>query len=309
MRIPARTSYRLAVLLSACTMAWACSAGPAAPVKGPPMALSAGPGESIVAGSGSVPCAAENETTRAAAVQAALRNAVSTAAGIEDDAGLDDAVARQVPSFRVDRYWASSGRCFAQLQAVVKTGAFQRAEKRQTQAFLAGRGSPKIAFAVQSYRIMSENGQTTRRATAEPIDALQEYFLDKGFRVVRTSRGRGSALKAGGENLDSSTQIDSKERDAIASNARKDGVDFLIQGEIKVTDEDQQGEEYRAVADGSLEAIDLKNGEVLGSFSDEVPATALSRNAAYTRAIKVYAAPAVDKLAGHILDLWSSGVQ
>jgi hypothetical protein len=287
-----------AVLAAAgCAEREAASSAPAPPP------LVAGIGEEIAAGTGGVPCGRDGAESRRLAERAALRNAVERAATAYGDPSLLT-LEEVVTAHRVERYWQGEGRCFAAVQAVVRTDVLGRLGRRQTKEQLAAVGRPKIAFAVQSYRILPNIAVTTRRAAAEVIDSLQEELIRRGFDVRRTLAGRREALQGGGEQV---ADISSAERAEIARRALADGVFFLVQGEIKVTDEGKQGDgQFLAVVDGSLEAVDLRTEDVVAAFRDVSTAKFVSASAAYTKAISAYARSAADELAPQMLDSWRS---
>jgi hypothetical protein len=202
-----------------------------------PPSLVAGVGEDVVDGQGSVPCGAADEASRRTAEQKALQDAVKRAAAaygaVADELRIEDVVARH----RVERFWQEQGECFARVQAVVQTSQLQRSAREQTREALHAVGRPLIAFAISSYRILPNTAVTTKRSAAEIIDSLQQELITRGFDVRRSLKARTEALVGGGgEVLD----ISSAERDRIAAAAMRDGVVFLVQGEIKVSDESKR---------------------------------------------------------------------
>ncbi len=287
----------IAAIVAGCGARQSPSAAP------PPVALVAGVGEQIAEGVGNVACAADDEPSRQLAVRAALQNAVQRAAaayGQPSSMSIDEVVT----AHRVERFWQGQGQCFASVQAVVRTALLQARGRTETRGALAALGRPRITFAVQSYRILPNIAVTTRRAAAEVIDALQEELIKRGFDVRRSLKARGEALQGGGEQV---VDISSTERAQIAQRAQKDGIVFLVQGEIKVSDEGKQPDgQYLAVVDGSIEAVDLRSEDVVAAFRDVSTAKFVSASAAYTSAISAYARAAADELAPQMLDTWRS---
>jgi hypothetical protein len=289
-------------LFVAAILVQSCSAEKKSAVAPVPPTLSAGVGEQIVEGTGSVSCAQGAAEGMNAAVRVALEDAVRRAVaayGLENVvSSIDDVVVRH----RVDRYWQQGDQCFATVQAVVRTSALQKAAKEETREELRNLGRPLVAFAISSYRIFPNTAVTTRRSAAEVIDSLQQELITRGFDVRRSLKARNVALQGGGEEV---VDISSAEREQIATAARHDGVTFLVQGEIKVTDDGQQANgEYLAVVDGSLEAVELATDRVVGSFRDVATGQHVAASAAYTKAISGFARAAAAGLAPQMLDSW-----
>ncbi|MBI4518044.1 MAG: hypothetical protein HY699_19750 [Deltaproteobacteria bacterium] len=275
-----------------------CAARPApAPVAAPPP-LAAGFGEHVVEGIGSVPCSALDDASREQAVGAGLRDVLMRAKGMFGDPGANVSVSDVVGARRIDRYWFGQGQCFASVQAVVRTAELTKRAREESRRQTAGR--PAVTFAVVSYRILPRSGVTTRRGAAEVIDLLQQELIDRGFDVRRSLKARRRGLEQGGAEV---ADISSAERDDIAAVALRDGVRFLVQGEIKVSDEGQQADgTYLAVVDGTVEAVELTTERVVGSFGDVSTAKHISASGAYTTAISGFARSAAGKIGPQMLD-------
>lgn len=273
---------------------------PVAPPENLP--LVAGVGEHIVSGTGSVSCTVLDAEAKARAEEAALEDAVGRAVALYGVSGVTPSIANVVSSHRVERQWESSGRCAVTLQAVVRTDQLRDQSKQRTRNELEALGRPLVALAIQSYRILPNLAVTTRRSAAEVIDSLQQELITRGFDVRRALGARRKALAAGGEEV---IEISSAEREDISAAARKEGVAFLIQGEIKVSDEGKKGDgDYLAVVDGSLEVVELGTDRVVGGFRDVAQAKHISASAAYTKAISGFARAAGAELAPQMLDTW-----
>jgi hypothetical protein len=267
-----------------------------------PSSLVAGVGEEIVDGQGSVPCETADQQYRPEAEQRALYDAVRRAAAAHGGSADRLLIDEVIVTYRTERFWQEQGQCLARVQAVVRTALLQRTAREETREELRALGRPMVAFAIASYRILPNTAVTTRRAAAEIIDSLQQELITRGFDVRRSIGARREALSEGGTEV---LDISSAERDRIASAALRDGVRFLVQGEIKVTDEGKQDDgQYLAVVDGSVEAIELATDRVVGSFRDVATAKHMSASAAYTKAISAFARSAAAELAPQMLDTW-----
>ena len=283
----------------------ACSTqGPNAHSAAAPVSLAAGAGEEVVEAQAGIPCNPADPGAQASAVRAALAEAVRRAAaaygGESGSRSVDDLVVQH----RVDRYWTQSNQCFASVQAVVRTSSLQRSAKQNNREELRRLGRPVVAFSVASYRIFPNTALTTRRSAAEVIDSLQQELITRGFDVRRSLKARNVTLGGGGTEV---LDISSAEREQIAKAALKDGVTFLVQGEIKVTDQGQQGNgDFLAVVDGSLEAVQLSSDRIIGSFRDVATGQHVAASAAYTKAISGFARAAGAELADQMLDSWKS---
>ena len=297
--------YGLAALVAAEVVLAGCAArgGPAAR---PLVPLVAGVGEQIADGVGSTPCTREDSESRQRAVHVALENAVDRASAMYGERA-GGPLGNLIVAHRVERYWQGEGQCFAAVQAVIRSARLRETAKNQNREELRGVGRPVVAFAVSSYRILPSIEVTTRRAAAEAIDGLQQELIVRGFDVGRSLRARGQALARGASEV---ADISSVERAQISSAALKDGVAFLVQGEIKVVDLGKQPDgQYLVAVDGSLEAVDLRTERLVGSFVDEGSAKHISATAAYTKAISAFARSAASGLAPQMLDTWKHAGQ
>jgi len=266
----------------------------------PILPLAAGVGEQLVDGNGSVTCVRDDAQSRQLAVRAALQNAVTRASKAYGD-GRDVSVDDVVTAHRVERYWQGEGQCFATVRAVVRTAVLSDRAEDRTRDDLSTVGRPVIAFAVSSYRIF-EKVAVTRHPAVEVIDALQQELIDRGFDLRRSLKARDQVLAGEAEEV---VAPSSAERKQIKAAALKDGVAFLVQGEIKVTDKGEQADgQYLAVVDGTLEAVDLKTEGLVGSSVQVARAKDISQSAAYTKAIEGFAVAAAAKLAPQMLKTW-----
>lgn len=280
-----------------------CSTQKASPrVLSAPVSLVAGIGEEVVDGQGSVACSMADEHYRRAAEQAALEDALRRAVAGHGGNASRVLIEDFVVTYRTERFWQEEDYCVARVQAVLRTALLKRSAKEQTREELQALGRPVVTFAIASYRILPNTAVTTRRAAAEIIDSLQQELITRGFDVRRSLKARKEVLSDGGiEVLD----ISSAERDRVAAAALKDGVTFLVQGEIKVSDEGKQPDgQYLAVVDGSVEAVELATDRIVASFRDVASATHVSASAAYTKAISAFARSAAAELAPQMLDTW-----
>lgn len=298
-----RASRAAVLLLAAVGLGGCASRESASSGAQPILPLVAGVGEHVTDGIGSIPCTGDDAQSRQLAVRAALQNAVTRASAAYGDAG-DVSVDEAVTAHRVERYWHGEGQCFATVQAVVRTSQLSDRAETRTRDELRAAGHPVLAFAVSSYRIF-EKVAVTRHPAVEVIDALQQELIDRGFDLRRSLKARDQLLAGGAEEV---VAPSSAERQQIKAAALKDGVAFLVQGEIKVTDKGEQADgQYLAVVDGTLEAVDLKTEGLVGSSVEVARAKDISQSAAYTKAISGFAISAAAKLAPQMLKTWKHG--
>ncbi len=290
------------VLLVACSGAATRQVEP-----GLDVSLVAGPGQALADGIGTVRCERADQPHRELAIDQALRNAVNKAAMTYGELPAAESHKPYVAGYRLEKYWTDDHQCVASVRAVVDTQSLRKVVSRETRGDLAVAGRPKLALAIASYRIIPGAGVTTKRHTLEPIDALQSEFISRGFDIYGTDRARGRVMTGYAVPFASS-----KDRDELAADARRDGVDFLVRGELKVTEKGglrdvdssggTYGNQYESVVDGSLEVVELSSNRIVASYVDVAPSTQLSASAASTKAIKTYARAAAFTLAPQMLD-------
>lgn len=297
----------ISLVLAACFF-FGCSGSAARKVEpGLDVPLVAGPGQALADGIGSVACAHADQHHRELAIDQALRNAVSKAAMTYGELPGSASHQPYVAGYRLEKYWSDDRRCVASVRAVVDTQSLRKLVSRKTRGDLAQAGRPKLALAIASYRIIPGAGATTKRHTLEPIDALQSEFISRGFDIYGTDKARRQVMS--GYKVPFASSAD---REQLASLARKDHVEFLIRGELKVTEKGGSrgidasggtyGNQYESVVDGSLEVVELRSNRVVASYVDVAPSIQLSASAASTKAIKTYARAAAFVLAPQMLD-------
>lgn len=268
-----------------------------------PLTLIAGADHRVESGIGDAPCSNSADLRKEEAVDAALSDAVSKVLVLRDLRSGTRPV-EFVSAHVVLDTWYENGRCFARVQAAVDTERIRHVEAAANRTELRSLGRPTIAFAIETFRVLPNLNVTTRRSAAEIIDSLQQEFIVRGFDVRRSLKARNEALQEGGDRVDA---ISSAERSEIAAAALKDGVDFLVQGEVKVSDEGEQPDgRFLAVVDGSFEAVDLRSEHVVGAFRNVASGKHVSATAAYTKALSELARLAVGDLSPQMLDTWQN---
>lgn len=263
------------------------------------------------------------------ALKAAQRQAVEQAVGtmiasetaVENFQVLKDSIYSKsqgyIQKFNIVKEGAQNDLYSVTISATVSTGDIKN-DLSALGLLMARVGKPRILFMIAEQNIGQEiyvfwwgwwgkggqsfTGQTVDMATSETI--LKEEFLNKGFNVVDISVVTGKFDISNAYRMADLTDTGAREI------GRKMGAEVIVKGKVlaKPGPKSAGSEVGSYLADITVSAIRVDNGQVLASARDSAPARHISQHVGGNQAIENASRKVADKLIEQITAKWSGEV-
>jgi hypothetical protein len=263
------------------------------------------------------------------ALKAAQRQAVEQAVGtmiasetaVENFQVLKDSIYSKsqgyIQKFNIVREGAQNDLYSVTISATVATGDIKN-DLSALGLLMARVGKPRVLFMIAEQNIGQEiyvfwwswwgkggqsfTGQTVDMAVSETI--LKEEFLNKGFNVVDISVVTGKFEISNAYRMADLTDSGAREI------GKKMGAEVIVKGKVlaKPGPRSAGSEVGSYLADITVSAIRVDNGQVLASARDSAPARHVSQHVGGNQAIENAAKKVADKLIEQITAKWSGEV-